>query len=237
VSNTSHPSNNVVRILDRTSDLALVAVEYSHFAATSYGGASPEVHFNGETQMQIPTEWARGRFVALSLVLISFCWVGAERARAQDRTQSQQQPFRGGLNPVRDAGRPQPVRNDVAQPGEEIVTLRYFKIKKGGFDEFLRASVEGVWPYFEKLGSRVIGMWKVITPAGAGAPQAESKDYDEVYLSTRYASIEHWKASRDGVLHGGNGPDWLKCKAALDRRAALTISSNVIFLKGSMARR
>src|SRR4030095_2727104 len=112
----------------------------------------------------------------------------------------------------------------------------YFKIKKGSFDEFLRVSVNGVWPYFEKLGSRVIGMWKVITPTGvAGAPPAENKDFDEVYLSTRYASIDHWKASRDGVLHGGNGPDWDKCKAALDRRAALPISSNVIFLKGSMA--
>lgn len=35
-------------------------------------------------------------------------------------------------------------------------------------------SIEGVWPYFEKLGSRVIGMWEVITPAGvAGASQTE----------------------------------------------------------------
>jgi hypothetical protein len=169
-------------------------------------------------------------------VLISFCWFSPDSAQSQERPQSQQQPFRGGLNPVRDADRPHPVRNDVAQPGEEIVTLRYFKIKKGSFDEFLKVSVEGVWPYFEKLGSRVIGMWKVITPAGVdGAPQTENKDFDEVYLSTRYASVEHWKASRDGVLHGGNGPDWLKCKAALDRRTALTISSNVIFLKGSMA--
>jgi len=179
----------------------------------------------------------RGRrhLAALGVALISFCWFIPDSAQSQERPQSQQQPFRGGLNPVRD-DRPHPVRNDVAQPGEEIVTLRYFKIKKGSFDEFLKVSVEGVWPYFEKLGSRVIGMWKVITPGGVdGAPQAESKDYDEVYLSTRYASVEHWKASRDGVLHGGNGPDWLKCKAALDRRTSLTISSNVIFLKGSMA--
>ena len=50
------------------------------------------------------------------------------------------------------------MRNDVAQAGEEIITLRYFRIKKGTFDQFLKASVEGVWPYFEKLGSRVIGM-------------------------------------------------------------------------------
>ena len=173
--------------------------------------------------------------VTIAIALISLCLVSAGSVEAQDG-QSRQQPFRGGLNPVRDAGRPHPVRNDVAQPGEEIVTLRHFKIKKGSFDEFLRVSIEGVWPYFEKLGSRVIGMWKVVTPAGVtGAPQAESKDYDEVYLSTRYASVEHWKASRDAVVHGGNGPDWLKCRAALDRRTSLTISSNLIFLKGSMA--
>jgi hypothetical protein len=157
-------------------------------------------------------------------------------ANSQDRPQTQQQPFRGGLNQVKDSDRPHPVRNDVAQPGDEIVTLRYFKIKKGSFDEFLRVSVEGVWPYFEKLGSRVIGMWKVIPPTGIdGAPAAESKEYDEVYLSTRYASLDHWKASRDAVSHGGNGPDWTKCKAALDRRNALTLSTNVIFLRGSMA--
>lgn len=128
------------------------------------------------------------------------------------------------------------MRNDVAQPGEEIVTLRYFKIKKGSFDDFLKVSVDGVWPYFEKLGSRVIGMWKVITPEGLdGSPPAASKDYEEVYLSTRYASVDHWKASRDAVQHGGNGPDWVKCKAALDRRNALTVATNVIFLKGQMA--
>src|SRR5271155_1544904 len=48
---------------------------------------------------------------------------------------------------------PHPVRNEAARPSDEIVTLRYFKIKKGSFDQFLKASVEGVWPYFEKIGS------------------------------------------------------------------------------------
>jgi hypothetical protein len=157
-------------------------------------------------------------------------------AFGQERPPQADKPFRGGLNQVKDADRPRPVRNDVAQPAEEIVTLRYFRIKKGSFDEFLKVSVDGVWPYFEKLGSRVIGMWKVIAPTGIdGAPATGNKDYDEVYLSTRYASLEHWKASRDGVLHGGNGPDWVKCKAALDRRSALTIETHVIFLKGQMA--
>lgn len=144
-------------------------------------------------------------------------------------------PFRGGLSPANEQDKPRPVRNDVAQPGEEIVTLRYFKIKKGTFDQFLKASVEGVWPYFEKLGSRVIGMWQVITPEGVEGAPAASKEYDEVYLSTRYASVAHWQASREAIAHGGNGPDWLKCKAALALRQSLTISSHVIFLKGSMA--
>jgi hypothetical protein len=171
-----------------------------------------------------------------SSIVLSFLLLSGGIVFGQERPSPQQPGFRGGLNQVKDADKPHPVRNDVAQPGEEIATLRYFKIKKGSFDEFLSVSVDGVWPYFEKLGSRVIGMWKVITPEGiAGAPAAESKDYDEVYLSTRYASLDHWKASRDAVQHGGNGPDWVKCKAALDRRSALTISTNVIFLKGKMA--
>jgi hypothetical protein len=152
----------------------------------------------------------------------------------QDKAQ-QDKTFRGGLNPVKEQDAPHPVRNDVAQPGEEIVTLRYFRIRKGTFDQFLKASLEDIWPFFEKLGSRVIGMWQVITPAGVEGATAASRDYDEVYLSTRYASIEHWKASRDTVAHGGNGPDWVKCKAALDLRQSLTISTHVIFLKGRIA--
>ena len=175
----------------------------------------------------------RSRYAILALSL----WLlGSSTVSAQQAPQTRQPQFTGGLNQVKDADKPHPVRNDVAQPGEEIVTLRYFRIKKGSFEEFLKVSVEGVWPYFEKLGSRVIGMWKVVAPEGVdGAPAASANDYDEVYLSTRYASIDHWKASRDAVLHGGNGPDWIKCKAALDRRRALTISTNLTFLRGRMA--
>lgn len=171
-------------------------------------------------------------FIILLMALDSptFC----AQAR-QDGKTVQDKTYRGALNQVNNQEAPRPVRNDVAQPGEEIVTLRYFKIKKGTFEQFLKASVEGVWPYFEKLGSRVIGMWQVFTPAGVDGATVTSKDYDEVYLSTRYANLEHWKASRDTVMHGGNGPDWLKCKAALDLRQSLTLSTNVIFLKGSMA--
>lgn len=140
--------------------------------------------------------------------------------------------FAGRLkdSPAAESTAPKPVRNDVAQAGEEIATLRYFKIKKGSYPEFLKASQEGVWPYFEKIGSRVVGMWKVIHPPVEGV--ADSTDYDEVYLMTRYASVAHWEASREPQKHGGNGPDWDTCKKALDLRASLTLETHVTFLQG-----
>jgi len=143
--------------------------------------------------------------------------------------------FRGGLKPVENADKPVAVRNDVAQPSDEVVTIRYFRIKKGTFDQFLKVSIEGVWPYFEKIGTRPIGMWKVIEPENVEGLPKSNKDYDEVYLMTRYATVEHWKATREATLLGGNGPDWEKCRNALAVRQSLTISSTVQFLKGSMA--
>lgn len=141
--------------------------------------------------------------------------------------------FVGGLKdaPAEQTEKPKPVRNDVAQPGEEIVTLRYFKIEKGAFPDFLKASQQGVWPYFEKLGARVVGMWKVIHPPETA--DEESADYDEVYLMTRYASLDHWRATRETTKHGGNGPDWDQCKAALDYRRSVTLETHMQFLEGS----
>jgi len=136
--------------------------------------------------------------------------------------------IRGAVNPAPDPSIPHPVRNDVAQPGQEIVTLRYFRIKKGTFDQFLKASQEDVWPYFEKIGSRIVGMWQVFDPQGGA-----TKDYDEVYLMTRYASVAHWQATRDGTALGGDGPDWVKCRRGLDLRQSLTITTNVVFLQGA----
>jgi hypothetical protein len=131
--------------------------------------------------------------------------------------------------------KPKAVRNDVAQPGEEIITIRYFRIKKGTFDQFLKASQEDVWPYFDKIGARVIGMWKVFEAEGVEGQSKSNPDYDEVYLSTRYASLEHWKATRDATSLGGNGPDWQICQRGLALRQSLTLQTHVIFLKGAMA--
>ena len=124
------------------------------------------------------------------------------------------------------------MRNDVAQPGREVVTLRIWKIDKGAFEEFNRASREGVWPYFEKIGARIIGQWKVIYPPRS--TMTESPDYDEVLMMTRYASYEHWQATRRPAGLGGNGLDYEKMREALAIRRALTQETSVKFLQGWM---
>lgn len=123
-----------------------------------------------------------------------------------------------------------PVRNLAAQKGEEIVTIRYWKIRKGTFPQFLEASQTGIWPFFEKIGARIVGMWQVIPPPDG---KAASPDYDEVYLTTRYASVEHWAATRDAAAMGGDGPDYAALQAALAVRQSLTIETKVTFLRGA----
>ena len=125
------------------------------------------------------------------------------------------------------------VRHDVAQPSEPIVTLRYFQIRKGSFPEFLAASQQGVWPFFEKIGSRVVGMWQVIHPADVAEATAVNSEFDEVWLMTQYASVDHWRATRGMSALGGNGPDYEKALAALRLRRDLTIKTDLRFLRGS----
>ncbi len=135
------------------------------------------------------------------------------------------------------------VRNMQSQPGQPITTMRHWKIKKGGYSQFLKASQEGVWPYFEKIGARVVGMWQVmnVTPDDSAGGLANSgyqvsadnnKDYDEVVLVTRYASLDHWQATRNAVSLGGNGPDFEALIQALAVRNELTIETDLTFLEG-----
>ena len=140
-----------------------------------------------------------------------------------------------------DSGRDLPVRSARAKRGEEIVTLRHFRIRKGTFEEFNRLSRDGVWPYFEKIGARVVGQWRRVYPIPGGLDRGgtevgatESPDFDEVYMMARYASYEHWQATRSGVMArlGGNGPDYEACVEALERRRDLTLESSVRFLRG-----
>ena len=160
---------------------------------------------------------------------IGVCLARFAPVLAQDRG------FVGGIEEDREAAAAQPiaVRNDVAQTGEEIVTFRHFRIEKGRFDEFYEASEQSVWPFFEKIGARVVGMWLRVHPVVDGEPVSdESGAYDDVYLMTRYASVAHWRATRDMAVHGGNGPDWEKAREALAFRRSITLETSVMFFQG-----
>jgi hypothetical protein len=102
-----------------------------------------------------------------------------------------------------------------------VTTQRTWRIRKGSFPEFHRVSARGVWPYFERIGARIIGMWLVTEDEHEPA----SPDYDTVILLTRYESREHWAATRDFVKLGGEGPMHDACVKALQRRRELTIST------------
>ncbi len=133
---------------------------------------------------------------------------------------------------AQDAPAPLAVRNDLRRVGEQVLVFRHQRIHKGGHGSYYRISVDGVWPWFEKIGTRVVGQWKVIHPDGSAA----SPDYDDGYRLARYASYEHWKATRRGRLMGGNGPDYQKNMAALKARNHYVLDSDgAYFLQGPMA--
>ena len=127
---------------------------------------------------------------------------------------------------------PKRVRNAQPIPGVEVTILRSFKIKKGSYAEFHRRSVEEIWPYFEKIGARIIGMWQV-DPAAIDA--TIETDYDEAILLTRYASLDHWRASRSGIDLGGNGPDARALAAAHSYRQSVTLETSFSVLRGHPA--
>lgn len=81
-----------------------------------------------------------------------------------------------------------PVRADVAQPGDEIVEVRYQRIKKNAYPVLVEATRSAVWPWEEKLGARPIGQWLVVHPAASGRTSATA-DYDEVITLTRDARL------------------------------------------------
>lgn len=128
---------------------------------------------------------------------------------------------------------PRPVALTAAQANDEILVLRYRRIKKGAFQELYEIGRDGTWPYLEKIGVRPVGQWKVAyLPAGT---PVESPDYDEVYGLARYASLEHYEAiSASPVSLGGDGPDYDAAVRAFELIDELTLESSVRFLKGPL---
>ena len=124
------------------------------------------------------------------------------------------------------------VRNVQPIPGDEVTILRSFKIEKGTYPEFHRRSREEIWPYFEKIGARIVGMWQVVPDA---LDPKNQPDYDEAILLTRYASLDHWRATRRSIELGGNGPDAQALAAAHRYRQSVTIETTFEVLRGRPA--
>lgn len=124
------------------------------------------------------------------------------------------------------------VRHDIARPDEQLLTLVYWKIKKGAFEEFHALTRDGIYPFFTKIGVRPVGLWRVAYLPG-GVPQ-ESDDYDEVYLLARYASYAHYQATRQPAQLGGNGPDFAALQDSLQRRQSLIQDTSIQFMQGPL---
>lgn len=155
--------------------------------------------------------------ILLATALVALATLGL-RATAQQPAAARPQP-------------PRPVRNDVPQPGRELDVLRNHRLKKGGHEPFFQYSRDGLWPYFDRIGARVVGQWKVIDPAAAG-------DTEDVYRLTRYASFQHWLGTRSGnqAPIGGDGPAWEKGQSGISDRLNFEVgSAGAYFLEGTIA--
>lgn len=125
------------------------------------------------------------------------------------------------------------VRNQTAQPGREVLVLRHQQLKMGAHDDYYRASREGVWPWYEKIGTRIVGQWLVVDPTGRVAAE-----HDDAYRLARYASFEHWRDTRDqsNASLGGNGLDRQKSlDSGRERAGVQTGSKGAYFLQGEYA--
>ena len=128
---------------------------------------------------------------------------------------------------------PIPVRNDRPRAGQEVLVLRHQQLRKGAHEAYYRSSLEGVWPWYEKIGTRIVGQWLVVDQQGTAASAL-----DEAYRLARYASFEHWRATRDPANAGigGNGPDREKSlESGRERTGVQTGSKGAYFLQGEYA--
>ncbi|MCG8415665.1 MAG: hypothetical protein MI746_15725, partial [Pseudomonadales bacterium] len=97
---------------------------------------------------------------------------------------------------------PVPVRNDVPRVNQqEVIMMRHAYLDAGSYDYWYEQSRTGVWPWFERLGARILGDFEIIYPLGDDA----TPDQDEALRFARYASYEHWQATRGGATAGDTG--------------------------------
>ena len=107
-----------------------------------------------------------------------------------------------------------------------IVVERSFTIERGTAVEFERLSREGVWPYMEARGCKILGLFMNLH----GGPS------NEIVLLTAYDSMAHWEATRDEAPLPNTADDDLKAKydafrQALRARRDLTLVTSTRVLR------
>jgi len=168
------------------------------------------------------------RGAILELVATAALVLGFGAATAYGQVRPSQ--TRTGESPAQSSA-PNPVRNDVVKQGREILVLRNHRLRAGGHEPFYQSSRDDVWPYFERMGARVVGQWKVfqtdaVAPAGV----------EDVYRLVRYASVEHWQATRFQRNTAGDGPAFAKDQKGRKERAEIEVGSRgAFFLQGETA--
>jgi hypothetical protein len=136
----------------------------------------------------------------------------------------------------------QAVRNDVPRIGQqEVLMMRHAYLDKGGYDYWFEQSSQNVWPWFERLGARMLGDFQIIYPEST----SPNPDQDEAIRFARYASYEHWQATRPNDSSGSTGGSnrlagdgelfTANNEGLTNRRTVAQGSRGGFFLKGHMA--
>ncbi|MDA1371996.1 MAG: hypothetical protein O2971_14685 [Proteobacteria bacterium] len=106
------------------------------------------------------------------------------------------------LAPVTASAQLVPVRNDVPKVGQqEVIMMRHAYLNEGSYAYWYEQSAQKVWPWFERLGARIVGDFEIIYPEGDDATPGQ----DEALRFARYASYEHWQATRPNAGSGSTG--------------------------------
>ena len=137
---------------------------------------------------------------------------------------------------------PFPVRNDIPRDSQqEIIMMRHAYLEPGSYDYWYEQSMTGVWPWFERLGARILGDFEIVYPLGDDA----TPNQDEALRFARYASYEHWQATRGNasagdtggslILAGNGGLSEASTRGLQNRRQVSQGSRGGVFLQGYMA--
>ena len=144
-------------------------------------------------------------------------WPDVETATDGARSQPSPQIIESDIVRLMPTARP----IDATPPREDgVYAHRWFWLQPQDWAEFQRLSSEGIWPYFESDGCRIIGLWRSMEPGPLAA----------ALLITRYPSVAHWERTRPQSPDAPPGADerlYREAQEAGRRRAEMTERSIV----------